>query len=70
MNNLRSIINIEFLVKEDAFKNWRMILFLSFLAVDELDLEDSKAWASIIFNWSYFIFAFIFVVVYTISIKS
>ena len=33
MNNLRSILNIEFLVKDDAFKNWRMILFLSFLAV-------------------------------------
>jgi len=33
MNNLRSILNIEFLVKDDALKNWRMILFLSFLAV-------------------------------------
>tara|TARA_S200000501_G_C20643452_1_gene664241 strand:- start:443 stop:754 length:312 start_codon:yes stop_codon:yes gene_type:complete len=33
MNNLRSILNIEFLVKEDAFKNWRMILFLSLLAL-------------------------------------
>ena len=28
MNNLRSILNIEFLVKEDAFKNWRMILMM------------------------------------------
>tara|TARA_B100001063_G_scaffold119775_1_gene111840 strand:+ start:1428 stop:1739 length:312 start_codon:yes stop_codon:yes gene_type:complete len=33
MKNLKSILNIEFLVKEDAFKNWRMILFLSSLAV-------------------------------------
>ena len=33
MNNLKSILNIEFLVKEDAFKNWRMILFLSLLAL-------------------------------------
>tara|TARA_Y100000991_G_scaffold141760_1_gene106930 strand:- start:206 stop:517 length:312 start_codon:yes stop_codon:yes gene_type:complete len=33
MNKLRSILNIEFLVKEDAFKNWRMILFLSLLAL-------------------------------------
>ena len=33
MNNLRSILNIEFLVKENAFKNWRMILFLSLLAL-------------------------------------
>ena len=33
MNRLLSILNIEFLIKEDAFKNWRMILFLSFLAL-------------------------------------
>lgn len=33
MKNLRSILNIEFLVKEDALKNWRMIVFLSVLAV-------------------------------------
>ena len=33
MNNLKSILNIEFLIKDDAFKNWRMILFLSLLAV-------------------------------------
>jgi hypothetical protein len=26
-------LNIEFLVKDNAFKNWRMILFLSFLAL-------------------------------------
>ena len=33
MNKILSILNIEFLVKNDAFKNWRMILFLSFLAL-------------------------------------
>ena len=33
MNNLRSLLNIDFLVRENAVKNWRMILFLSFLAV-------------------------------------
>ena len=33
MNNLRSFLNIDFLVRENAVKNWRMILFLSFLAV-------------------------------------
>ena len=33
MKSLRSILNIDFLVKEDALKNWRMILFLSVLAV-------------------------------------
>ena len=33
MKSLRSILNIDFLVKEDALKNWRMILFLSALAV-------------------------------------
>ena len=33
MNRLRSILNIEFLIKEDAFRNWRMILFVSLLAI-------------------------------------
>ncbi len=33
MKRLISILNIEFLIKENAFKNWRMILFLSTLAV-------------------------------------
>ena len=33
MKSLRSILNIEFLVKEDALKNWRMMVFLSVLAV-------------------------------------
>ena len=33
MNKILSILNIEFLIKYDSFKNWRMILFLSGLAV-------------------------------------
>lgn len=33
MNRLLSILNIEFLLKENAFKNWRMILFMSALAL-------------------------------------
>ncbi len=33
MNRLRSLLNIEFLTKEDAFRNWRMILFVSILAI-------------------------------------
>jgi hypothetical protein len=33
MNRLLSILNIEFLIKENAFKNWRMILFISALAL-------------------------------------
>ena len=33
MNRLRSVLNIEFLTKEDAFRNWRMILFVSILAI-------------------------------------
>lgn len=33
MNQLLSILNIEFLVKENSFKNWRMIFFLSALAL-------------------------------------
>ena len=31
MKRLLSILNIEFLIQEDALKNWRMILFLSAL---------------------------------------
>jgi len=30
---LASILRGKFLVSEDSFKNWRMILFLSFLAI-------------------------------------
>ena len=33
MKRLLSILNIEFLIQEDALKNWRMILFLSALAL-------------------------------------
>ena len=31
MNNILALINIEFLTKNDALKNWRMLLFVSFL---------------------------------------
>jgi len=33
MKRFLSILNIEFLINEDAFKNWRMILFLSVLTL-------------------------------------
>jgi hypothetical protein len=33
MKRLLSILNIEFLIKEDSFRNWRMILFISALAL-------------------------------------
>jgi len=33
MKNLISILNIEFLIKKDSFRNWRMILFISVLAL-------------------------------------
>lgn len=33
MNQLIAILNLEFLIKDDALKNWRMLLFLSFLAL-------------------------------------
>ena len=33
MKQLLSFLNIEFLTKDDALKNWRMILFLSLLAL-------------------------------------
>lgn len=33
MNRVLAFLNIEFLLKEDAFKNWRMIFFLAFLAL-------------------------------------
>ena len=33
MNKLLSILNIEFLIRDNSFKNWRMILFLSALAL-------------------------------------
>ena len=33
MKKLLSILRMEFLVNEDAFKNWRVILFLSLLSM-------------------------------------
>jgi len=31
--NIKSFLRGKFLISEDSFKNWRLILFLSFLAV-------------------------------------
>ena len=33
MKNLKSFLNIDFLVKDNSSKNWKMILFISTLAV-------------------------------------
>tara|TARA_B100000886_G_C20049330_1_gene337044 strand:+ start:63 stop:374 length:312 start_codon:yes stop_codon:yes gene_type:complete len=33
MKNLKSLLNIDFLVKDNSSKNWKMILFISMLAV-------------------------------------
>ena len=33
MKQLLSILSLDFLIKEDALRNWRMVLFLSFLAL-------------------------------------
>jgi hypothetical protein len=33
MKRFLSILNIEFLIKDDSFNNWRMILFISFLCL-------------------------------------
>lgn len=33
MNQLLAFLNLEFLIKDDALKNWRMLLFLSLLAL-------------------------------------
>ena len=33
MKNLKSLLNIDFLVKDNSLKNWKMILFISTLAV-------------------------------------
>lgn len=33
MKQLLIFLNIEFLIKDDALKNWRFLLFLSFLAL-------------------------------------
>ncbi len=32
-NNLFSILKGKFLISDDSFKNWRIILFISFLAI-------------------------------------
>ena len=33
MKNLKSFLNIDFLIKDNSSKNWKMILFISTLAV-------------------------------------
>ncbi|MEE3035421.1 MAG: FtsL-like putative cell division protein [Bacteroidota bacterium] len=33
MKRILAILNVEFLIKEDAFKNWRIILYVLILAV-------------------------------------
>lgn len=33
MKNLKSFLNIDFLIKENSLKNWKMILFISILAI-------------------------------------
>lgn len=33
MNQLLDFLNITFLIKDDALRNWRLLLFLSFLAL-------------------------------------
>jgi hypothetical protein len=33
MNQLLALLNLEFLIKDDALKNWHMLLFFSFLAL-------------------------------------
>lgn len=33
MNQLLAFLNIEFLIKDDALRNWRILLFVSFLAI-------------------------------------
>ena len=33
MKQLLSLLNIEFLIKDDALKNWRILMFISFLAL-------------------------------------
>jgi len=36
-----SFLNMEFLIKEDSFKNWRMILFFSILALTMISIGHS-----------------------------
>tara|TARA_B100001248_G_C27309050_1_gene420955 strand:- start:198 stop:503 length:306 start_codon:yes stop_codon:yes gene_type:complete len=33
MKNILSLLNIDFLLKEDSMKNWRMLFFISILAM-------------------------------------
>ena len=33
MKQLLALLNIEFLIKDDALRNWRILLFISFLAL-------------------------------------
>ena len=33
MKNILALLNIEFLLKEDSMKNWRMLFFISILAL-------------------------------------
>lgn len=33
MNQFLAFLNIEFLIKDDALKNWRLLMFLSLLAL-------------------------------------
>ena len=33
MKNILSLLNIDFLLKEDSIKNWRMLFFISTLAI-------------------------------------
>ena len=33
MKNILSFLNIDFLLKEDSMKNWRMLFFISILAM-------------------------------------
>tara|TARA_B100000963_G_C22243086_1_gene500899 strand:+ start:16 stop:324 length:309 start_codon:yes stop_codon:yes gene_type:complete len=33
MKNILSLLNIDFLLKEDSMKNWRLLLFISSLAM-------------------------------------
>ena len=51
MKNILSLLNIDFLLKEDSMKNWRMLFFISILAMisiasghsaDKKNLPDCK----------------------------
>ena len=33
MKNIISVLNIEFLLKQDSMKNWKILLFISILAI-------------------------------------